>query len=47
MISMFVVVLSLLGMGIFLYQQQARKHKRELFLMKRHAATYLEQHKRL
>jgi hypothetical protein len=37
----------LLCFGIFFYQHQARKHKRELFLMKRHAASYVEQHKRL
>jgi hypothetical protein len=47
MISVLVLLLSLLCFGVLYYQHQTRKHtRRELFLMKRHAADYDEQAQR-
>jgi len=46
MIAILVVVFALLCLAL-LRRYQSREHKHELLSMKRHAATYMEQHKRL
>lgn len=47
MIHLLVVVVSLLFISILFRRYQLRERKRELFILKRHAASYAEQDKRL
>ena len=46
MIAILVVVFAFLCFAL-LRRYQVREHKNQLLTMKRHAATYTEQHKRL
>jgi preprotein translocase subunit YajC len=46
MIAILVVVFAVLCFAL-LRRYQSREHKNELLTMKRHAASYMEQHKRL
>jgi hypothetical protein len=45
MISILVVPFSILCFSILFYRHQVRKRRRELLLMKRHANSYVEEHK--
>lgn len=37
----------LLCFGVFVYRHHVQEHRKERFLMKRHADIYREEHKRL
>jgi hypothetical protein len=46
-IRVVVVVFALLFLGILLRRYKVRERRRELFVLKRHAASYAEQDKHL
>jgi hypothetical protein len=45
MIPVLVAIASLRCFGIFVYRHHLQQHRKELLLMKRHAASYVERQK--